>query len=259
MKESYQLFDPWGDREVWRREFATGSKAFQLGEQVLAVVEPQGRFVLLNLSDGKVLVDSPIEPEPQLTDVFLLATPSRWLLFTNRFFPNHQNGISIHPLPNGFSNPLVNGLAYGFDRATGKKAWGGLPIDKQGLALEQPAELPIISLASRIYERRAPRTTSTAPFTSIVCIDTRTGRIAFQDRFEGHIGVFETVADIGKQAIELKLQNRSVRLSFTDQPVDPAAAGSADASGKKAGNDAAKPAENSQPDSPKPTESKPRP
>ena len=224
MRESFHLIDPWDDHEIWRRDFASGSKAFQLGQQVLAVVEPEGRFALVNLADGKLLVDSPIEPEPQLSDIYLLASPTRWVLFTNRFFPNHQNGISIHPLPNGFNNPLINGLAYGFDRANGQKAWGAVTIDKQGLALEQPAELPIVTLASRIYERRAPRTGSTAPYTSILCLDKRNGQIAYKDRFEGHIGVLESVADPSKHTIELKLQNKGVVLTFTDQPPKPAAA-----------------------------------
>jgi tetratricopeptide (TPR) repeat protein len=223
MRESFHLVDIWAENEVWRRDFASGSKAFQLGQQVLAVVEPEGRFALVNLDDGRLLIDTPIEPEPQLTDVFLVASPTRWLLFTNRFFPNHQNGISIHPLPNGFNNPLINGLAYGFDRKTGEKAWGAVAIEKQGLALEQPSELPIVTLASRIYERRAPRTGSTAPFTSIMCLDKRTGRIVHNERFEGHIGVLESVADPVQHSIELKLQNKGVKLTFTDQPLPHAA------------------------------------
>ena len=114
-------------------------------------------------------------------------------------------------------------MAYGFDRANGQKVWGAVTIDKQGLALEQPAELPIVTLASRIYEHRAPATGSTAPYTSILCLK-RTGQIAYKDRFEGHIGVLESVADPSKHTIELKLQNKGVVLTFTDQPIKPAAA-----------------------------------
>ena len=224
MRESFHLVDPWDDKEIWRRDFASGSKAFQLGQQVLAVVEPEGRFALVNLADGNLLVDAPIEPEPQLSDVFLLASPTRWVLFTNRFFPNHQGGISIHPLPTGFNSPLINGLAYGFDRANGQKVWGAVTIDKQGLPLEQPSEVPIITMASRIYERKAPRTGSTAPYTSVFCLDKRNGQIAYKDRFEGHIGVIESVADPVKHTVELKLQNKGVVLTFTDQPPKPAAA-----------------------------------
>lgn len=238
MRETFRMIDAWSEAEIWRRDFASGSKAFQLGEQVLAVVEPEGRFALVNLADGRLLIDSPIEPEPQLTDVFLMASPTRWLLFTNRFFPNHQNGVSIHPLPNGFNNPLINGLAYGFDRESGEKVWGGVPIDKQGLALVQPTELPIVVLASRIYERRAPRTGSTAPFTSILCLDKRNGRIVHHERFEGHIAVIETAADPQQNKIDLKLQSKSVTLNFTDQPLPPpeeaASDAAADGEGEKA-------------------------
>ncbi|MBL9122688.1 MAG: PQQ-binding-like beta-propeller repeat protein [Planctomycetaceae bacterium] len=270
MREAFRLLDPWSEDEVWRREFATGSKAYQLGQQVLAVVEPEGKFTLVNLSDGRVLVEAALEAEPQLSDVYLLASPERWILFTNRFFPNHQNGISIHPLPNGFNNPLINGLAYGFDRQTGAKVWGPVTIDKQGLALEQPAELPIITLASRIYERRAPRTGSTAPYTSILCLDKRSGQIAYKDRFEGHIGVLESVADPAKHTIELKLQNKGVVLTFTDKPPPPAEKGEATA-GQAGGADASsaptdapaaappaegKPAE-AQPAAPQPAQPKP--
>jgi outer membrane protein assembly factor BamB len=229
-KHVFQMTDLWEQKQLWRHEFPGNSKAYQVDQQLLGVVDPKGRFVAIDLADGHFVVDSPIEAESALLDIYLLASRNRLLLFTNRPWPSNQDGVSVQAVPGMLNNPLLTGMAYGFDRQSGKLLWQ-TKIEKQGLTLDQPRELPVLVFASRIYERQGGQgPVNTEPYTSVMCLDKRTGAIAYQERIKGHIGMFEVAAEPDERIVALKLLRHTVRMKFTEEP--PEANDEGDAAGK---------------------------
>ncbi|MBX9788019.1 MAG: PQQ-binding-like beta-propeller repeat protein [Pirellulales bacterium] len=229
----FQMFDLWEQREVWRHSVAGDAKCYQLGQEVLGAVEPAGRFVAISLSDGRKLVDTAIEPEPQLQEIYLLASRERLMLFTNRPWANHQDGVTIQPVPGLPTNPLLNGLAYGFDLKTGEKLWQ-TAIEKQSLTLDQPQELPVLVFAARVYERPTPQNANNRePYTTLLCVDKRTGKVLHQERVKSHLGMYELVSEPANATVELKLPQHSVRMKFTAEPEPPPGDEPADKPGDK--------------------------
>lgn len=237
----FQMFDLWEQREVWRHTFAGDAKCYQLGQEVLGAVEPAGRFVAVSLVDGRKLVDTAIEPEPQLQEIYLLASAERLFLFTNRPWANHQDGVTIQPVPGLPTNPLLNGLAYGFDLASGEKLWQ-TPIEKQSVTLDQPQELPVLVFAARVYERPTPQNANNRePYTTLLCIDKRTGKTLHQERVKSHLGMYELVSEPANATVELKLPQHSLRMKFTNEAEPPPAPAPAAEGEKPVENGADKP------------------
>jgi outer membrane protein assembly factor BamB len=233
-KHVFEMTDLWEQKPIWRREFSFHAKAYQLDQELLGIVDPKGQFTLISLVDGKSLVDCEIEAEPRLSEIYLLGSRERVLLFTNRAWAHGQDGISVQAVPGVLNNPLLNGMAYAFDRKTGQKLWQA-PIDKQGLTLDQPRELPVLVFASRVYERQAAQgNVNTQPYTSVMCLDKRTGKVAYQEKMAGHIGIFEIDSRPEERIVELKLLRHSVRMKFTDEPIPPEEEAAADAAEKPA-------------------------
>jgi outer membrane protein assembly factor BamB len=124
--------------------------------------------------------------------------------------------MSVQAVPTLLNAPLLTGTTYGFDLASGKKLWE-VPIDKLGLTLDQPRDLPLLVFASRVYERGgAPGANES--YMSIMCLDTRNGRILHQETLKGAITLVELAAIPDEKTVELKLMRYSVRMKFTDDP-----------------------------------------
>ena len=210
----------WDDTATWRRELSPGSKAALVGEELLGIVEPEGRFLVLDPATGAELINGRIEAEPQLTEIYLLASRRQVVLVTNHPWRNNQDGVFIRSVPGGFNNPLIHGQVYGFDRASGKRQWQAT-IEKQGLLLDQPRDLPVLVFASLIYERKAQGRPQTTTHSLIQCLDTRNGRMLHREKVPNHIGIFELAGDPSAQLVELRLQRNTIQMRLTDEPLPP--------------------------------------
>ena len=66
------LVDPLEGRDLWRgRKFAANARACVVNNEVVGVMEPGGRFVLVSLPDGRTIADLKLEAEPSLMDMSL--------------------------------------------------------------------------------------------------------------------------------------------------------------------------------------------
>jgi hypothetical protein len=220
-KTTIRLFDPWDQRDVWEApKFAAGAKANLWRQETLAVLEPAGRIVLLDVADGRMLADSPIEQLPSTAEVYLLGSRENWVVVTNRTGQSDVRMNNMHPIPGGASNPKIDGFACGFDRRTGKKLWE-TKVERQGLYLDQPSELPVLVFASHVYNVAAG---STQPSVSVHVIDKRTGKEIHKKTTAGSVANYELAADLDKKTIDLKIVRDSIRMVFSpDPPAEPEA------------------------------------
>ncbi len=179
-KQVVKLSDLWNEKVLWTRNVTFGAKGALAGEDALGIFEPGGKvgkFSLIRISDGKVLVDQEkLEPENSLLGIYLLASPDAYILVTNGSPTNIPQNESIQAAPGGLYNQLINGRLYGFDRQTGKRLWGPVRIDQQGLVLNQPGQLPILTFARHIHH--SANNGQSDARTSLLVIDKRWGGLS---------------------------------------------------------------------------------
>lgn len=216
-RQQIRLVDPWTEDVLWEHGF-TNARCDLLGQDAVGIVET-GRFTLLNLRDGKPLIQAPVDPLRGMHEIFLLGTETQILLITNSQ-ASTRSGVFIRPVPGGMNrSPLVNGYVYGFDRRTGERVWSRR-IDRQGLSLDQPSLLPVLVFASIVYERQQQNARN-SNHVKILCIDKRSGRTVYQEQTPGpDLANFDLDADLKNRVVDLKLLRKTVRMKFTDKPFD---------------------------------------
>jgi hypothetical protein len=191
-----------------------GTKAALVDSSTAALLNRQGRFLLLDLQAGKPISEQTLDAEPRLAGLHVVASREVLILIANRpqedsdserFEPAHENG-----------GPMINGRVYAIDRRTGKSLWpAAATVENFALVLEQPLELPVVLFARR---------TQGSQKTSFLFLDKRTGALATPTRdYNRRINSFELVGDLEKKTATLHLRSMAstLTLSFTTETAPP--------------------------------------
>ena len=129
----------------------------------------------------------------------------------------------MQTMPGGLSKRIYRGRLYAFDRQ-GKLAWPApAEIRNQCLLVDQPSHLPVVIFACQRYEQKGNGVQFKA---SVLLIDKRSGRTAYTGELNNPMGVFHVVGNGERKTIDVVMQQKTIRLTFTDKPIpSPAAAG----------------------------------
>ncbi len=208
-----ELFDLWEQRLVRpARKFAAGAKGCLVEDEAMGVLEPDGHFVLLALSDGRTIVDTKLELDDSVTEIVVFRSGDQYVLVTHSLKPNK---LGIQRLPGALCKPIVNGKVYLFDRL-GNPQWPGpVTIEHQQVLLDQPGRLPVLTFACQIYDRT--KQGSTRVRVRVLCIDKRTGQKVFEDVFDNPTSMFEIRGNPQANTVEVRLDRNIVTLTFTDE------------------------------------------
>jgi hypothetical protein len=225
-----QLLDPWHEAEpvVWTLAVAAGSKAYVVENEDLAILEPDGKFAILGIADGAPKVDARLElgggdsrPPPILGGIIVTRTADQYFVAINRPVPRADATLSIQPDLGSVISPLVEGPLYAFDRRTGEPSWPSAAyIDRYGLPLEQPADVPVLTFLRQVnpLSGNAPA----RPTLSILCLDKRSGRVIL-DRASllTSAQTYEVVGNPGRGSVDVRIPNNTFTITFTDKPRPP--------------------------------------
>jgi outer membrane protein assembly factor BamB len=225
------LIDPVkGEGDIWSHTVSgfvntSGVKGTLVDEETVALLEPSGRFVMLNLEDGKKLVDEKLHEETGLLNIFVLRAAQQDILITS----HSATGIGARPgglggrIPIGilqqlpadaFTSP-ISGRVYAFDRATGKQQWPEpATIEQQNLWLAQPAELPVLMFFGSVQSAVPGRQQSVG--SSILCLDKHTGRSAYENDKLQQFSAMDLSVDPENQTLALQWGQQTLTLKFTD-------------------------------------------
>jgi outer membrane protein assembly factor BamB len=230
-----RLYDPVTDSDVWARKFVVGSKGWIIENSEVAVLEPEGRFVIIDLESGEDRVKATLEEEEALSGIYVLASSQHYILVTNTPVTQTDPETHISPAPSGYFSPLVNGRAYAFDRETGKSVWAEpVDIDRYGLPLQQSSELPTVVFLRQIRKTENGRSKGIA--TSMLCLDKRSGKVLYQsDDISTQTRAFEMVGNPDDRTISFQLPGKTLQLKFPNTPEAGAAAAEADESPEEGG------------------------
>jgi hypothetical protein len=228
------LFDPLEGRPDWpERKFAAGARVGMVGEKAVGVMEPGGHFALYSLPDGRTIADLELEAEPSLRDITLLESAGKYFLLTSDSAPDDVVQQPGFPIGGGLrgpgsfqiggdqsrlqsvspSKPVGTGRLYAFD-GHGKLLWPvPVKIEDQRIVLNQPADL---TFACRVRDEEQ----SGRYKTSVLCIDKRNGRTAYQaeDYQNNPEDFFQIVGDAKKKTVDLRDWTNTITLTFTDKP-----------------------------------------
>jgi hypothetical protein len=215
----FSAYDIMEEKAVWKRDFAEGALTAQIENDEAAVLEPDGRLTVMSLVDGAVSLQSAIDPPKNVQQIFVVRSRDHYVLIGNlRSDPNANGNVRqaiVGPIPP--QSLQVSGIVHAFDRASRKRLWSQ-PITQQLFDPYQPADLPILTFAVTIAEVTGRNAGRPAANFHLMCLDKRTGRVAFSEVQQNEPQNFvDIVADIDQHQIELKLARSAVRLTFTDK------------------------------------------
>ena len=200
-------------------------------------------------------VDAKLEPDPALSDIYVLASPTHWLLVANRPMQN-VDGVHRQSLPGGYGNPLVNGVRAYLRPPDGQQ--GGL--DGRSIATDccsaSPATCRCWPSPRPIFDATNGRGRNQQ--TSLLFLDKRTGRVVYEGSLPNAIPTIDLVGEPERNHVQLKTPGIAVKLTFTGEPVPEAPADKDKVGDNKPGDGKAgdgKPATASRPAAGRPTTS----
>jgi len=215
-----ELVDAWTGEKVWpSREFAADAALSLVDRQAVAVLERSGRFVLLDLTDGRALIEAELEPEPSLSSIFVLPSASGYVLITQAAAGDDHKDPNryVQPMRGTQSAKINRGRVYAFDHR-GNKLWPApVSVQDQFLPLDQPGRLPVLTFASVVTKRANNRRVEASTF--ILGIDKRNGRVILNKQLPGSTNCFQLCGDPQRKMVDVQLQRNTITMTFTDKPL----------------------------------------
>jgi hypothetical protein len=215
-KARLKLLDAFTEQPLWSQDFAQDAKLWPTAADEVGVFSRSGKLAVVAVVDGTKRLEATVMPEPEMTDAFVLRTAEAYLLITSSP-PKQRDGWNVTPVPGGFTNPLINGYVYGFDRTTKKQLYR-TRVNGHGLALQQPSGPPVLVFASQIYEQ-PKRGQMRSPEAVLMCLDKRNGRAVFEQKLPAPLNMVDIVADPQKNAMTLRTLRNTLQLTFTSDPL----------------------------------------
>jgi outer membrane protein assembly factor BamB len=208
--------DPLAESELWRREFAAGSRIDIDQDRFIAVVERSGRAVLIDAANGEVIADHPqlFSPQPRLDSIHLVAGAEEFTLVAeerNASDPERD----VRPL-NDEDSPIVDGELAVLDRPTGAMRWSRpASVKRQPLVLNLPGNLPFVVFAGTLTSKTRGDSGAT---TTALLVDKATGRTLYQSDELPQMGMGQVAATIGEaRQATIDLGGRSLLVEYTDE------------------------------------------
>ena len=217
-KRRLSLLDALTSRPIWQKEFTSKAQIVLVGHDELAVLEPDGRFLIAGINGGTTRLRATVEADKSLDRIVVRRSRDRYVLLTHHLAQKKQRNIRI--LPPALNSPLINGFAYGFSRRTGRQIWK-TRIDQQSLDPAQSPELPILVFTVRRYQLRPKAGRVHRNPYSIAVLDVRTGRFLYRREGTMSLAGFSLLVDRPHHTIDVKLYRSTIRLAFTDRLATP--------------------------------------
>jgi hypothetical protein len=223
--QQLELLDPWSQTAVWTsREFSLdaqlsmGLTSGAMEPEIAAVLEPDGRFTLIDVASGHTVIDTQLDLPSPIERFSVLASGEVYLVLAH--VDNTQGDLTRTAQPIGGvpSEVIQRARLFAFDRQ-GKERWPSpLVVEDQCLPHNQPKLLPVVTFVCTYKE--APATGRSQYDTSVLCIDKRTGRVLFEEDFDWRNNSYQVIGNPDEKKIQIQLQKATVTLTFTDQSWD---------------------------------------
>lgn len=226
-----RLYDPLTGADVWRREFPPGSLILRSQDpEFTGCLMPDGAVEIVAAKSGKTILmagvaerdrafaDGPPDLRARLrshlrneegaiavTDPVILADAERMYVILNR--ATNPGQVLVGGQTYIRSQP-VNGVAYAFDKATGRRLWFADKLfESQTLLTERFADLPVLVLAAQTAD---PKTG--AQQYRVAVLDKQRGKLEYYKPHQAG-GLFQTVfSDPKSRSVEFWRHDLRIRI-----------------------------------------------
>ncbi|MHB0956158.1 MAG: outer membrane protein assembly factor BamB family protein [Pirellulaceae bacterium] len=217
-------FDAWETQDVWKREFVKGAQCWQPARGELAVLEPTGKFILLRLTDGAVLLESQLAPEPDLARLYVLRSPDMYVVLASTHANSEDTAMTRSrpwsPLGSDLC-PEINGRVYALDPRTGKPLWPtAAEVTKLCCPLDQPLESPGLVFFQNVQPSSSAALPRPPVKGAVLCMDKRDGRQILFDQDLAMIRTYAITAQPLEQTLTVHSNSKQLVLKFTDGPME---------------------------------------
>ncbi len=213
------LADVWADRTAWKSPPLDPASMMKLvGQSEVAVFEPAGRFRLFRLPEGQTVISISLPDDPALDEMMVIASPWQYLVMLLNTQPGGLMAPRTYHMHGSAAQRIYRAKLFAFDRQ-GKPMWPRpVTVTHQWLPLDQPAGVPVLTFACIVQQPRVLGQRRRAE-TAVLCLDRRTGREVFNRRFDTPGTRLDVIGDPESQTVRLMLQQQTVELQFTDEPI----------------------------------------
>jgi hypothetical protein len=209
------LADPWTGQTLWQRDFDAKAQPWLIDGNEVAVLEPEGLFTVVSIVSGEPVMQAQVDAMPRLEGIWAQRSADRYVLIArDPSVGTNAQAMMMQPFMGSYA---VTGRVYGLDRRTGKLIWS-TNVDKQGIRMGQPAELPVLTffIQGNVLEGQTYR-----GHAALLCLDKRDGRVLHgKESKNHHPQFFETQIDLEKSIVDLRTPLGPVKMTFTGEAPD---------------------------------------
>jgi hypothetical protein len=198
---------------AWEHTFERQSQVDVAMNRYVAVVEPTGRYVIVDIKDGHVIADYKSQPIVTLANVHLFAGTDQFVVAAGS-----AGNRRFHLSPLDFAG--FEGQLMAFHAESGKPLWSrSAEVREQALMLTQPVDSPVIAF---VGTRSAQNVNGSANLVSLLLLERASGRILMsEDNLPQSPYHFAVISSADNNEVLVEMVNRFIRLKFTDAPRPP--------------------------------------
>lgn len=219
-KAQVTITDIWSQKTIYQGEFSAMARFSVVEPNYVAVVEPSGAFHLIDVADGRMMIDDKVDVGTDLQSLQTLRCGDDLYLFVS----GPVQGKNIGP---PLDYPIVNGSVYAFDLKSGKALWPSPAVVRnRGVMLQQPSEIPVLVFADRQLIRDSA--TGGGSKLRLLCLDRRTGQTLYRndalpDTSSNRFRIRGKTEPAPAVALEMSAGKIVLALSDTPRPPQPVA------------------------------------
>ena len=234
----FEMRDFDGDQVVWQSQFAAASQPCIIDDEELGILEPNGRFSIVNIATGKTHLSTELPAKRPQKGAGVLAVQrykDRYLVVAGVNSKNTERRVTplnigvpkefgvqreFGPPPEVLGTPsiaafTVDGFVCSVARSDGKLQWS-VPVADLAFDTSQVSTLPVLVLASLQTEVDRFAGFPLSPRLSVLVLDKKTGKKLYE-KLESNIPVgrgvqFNPMVDEGKLVIDF--YNWQLNLNF---------------------------------------------
>ncbi len=210
-----RCLDVIADREQWSRTVSLESKTHAVNDREFAVLEPNGRFELIQTNSGRALFEGQLPAVKKLEGLYVQEAFDRLLVFVDEPLPAAPQFGFIRVMQQQIN---VNGQCYAMNRGDGKIAWS-LSMENEALTSFSLPQVPLLAV-NRMTQKLVPlpnnqqgQTVQTESRVRI--LNVRTGEIEFEETSQLYRAI-EVTHDAKEKLARIRLQQNFREFSFTE-------------------------------------------
>lgn len=200
----------------WVQSFPADTQFVRLDARRYVAAEAGGTFHVLDAERGTVMATSHLPQVKHCVQVHVTGDERRFYLAFSGTFADARN-FRANGQRDESRNPLVSGALCAVDRRSGRTLWNRSFLDGV-FSLDQSRVAPMLVFSYRQYRRAgADDDDNEAAWPILHCIDKRTGRDVFKERFGSGQPAARTFAEVelGRHEVIVRCPDGSMRFRYS--------------------------------------------